>query len=55
MKIIFALIKGLQEKDRLLFGSIAPSKVMAETGVGKDVFKIVVSLYGITDSVTHEK
>ena len=34
----------------LLFGSIAPSKVMAETGVGKDVFKMVVSLYGITDS-----
>jgi hypothetical protein len=34
----------------LLFGSIAPSKVMAETGVGKDVFKIVVSLYGITNS-----
>jgi hypothetical protein len=34
----------------LLYGSIAPSKVMAETGVGKDVFKIVVSLYGITDS-----
>jgi hypothetical protein len=34
----------------LLFGSITPSKVMAETGVGKDVFKIVVSLYGITNS-----
>jgi hypothetical protein len=33
----------------LLFGSVAPSKVMAETGVGKDVFKIVVSLYGITN------
>ena len=33
----------------LLFGS-TPSKVMAESGVGKDVFKIVVSLYGITDS-----
>ncbi|TLX82314.1 MAG: hypothetical protein E6L04_10155 [Thaumarchaeota archaeon] len=33
----------------LLFGS-TPSRVMAESGVGKDVFKIVVSLYGITDS-----
>jgi len=33
-----------------VFGGITPSKVMAETGVGKDVFKIVVSLYGITDS-----
>ena len=33
-----------------VFGSITPSKVMAETGVGKDVFKIVVSLYGITES-----
>jgi len=33
-----------------VFGSITPSKVMAETGVGKDVFKMVVSLYGITDS-----
>ena len=33
----------------LLFGS-TPSKVMAESGVGKDVFKIVVSLFGITDS-----
>ena len=33
-----------------LLGNIAPSKVMAESGVGKDVFKIVVSLYGITDS-----
>jgi len=33
-----------------LFGNIAPARVMAESGVGKDVFKIVVSLYGITDS-----
>src|SRR6478735_5405832 len=33
-----------------VFGGITPSKVMAETGVGRDVFKIVVSLYGITDS-----
>jgi len=34
-----------------LLGNFAPSKVMAESGVGKDVFKIVVSLYGITDSI----
>lgn len=33
-----------------LIGNIAPSKIMAESGVGKDVFKIVVSLYGFTDS-----
>jgi len=33
-----------------LLGNFAPSKVIAESGVGKDVFKIVVSLYGITDS-----
>jgi len=34
----------------LLFGSIAPSKVIAESGMGKDVFKVVVSLFGITNS-----
>ena len=33
-----------------LLGNIASSKVMAESGVGKDVFKVVVSLYGITNS-----
>ena len=33
-----------------LLGNVAPSRGMAESGVGKDVFKIVVSLYGITDS-----
>jgi len=33
-----------------LLGNVAPTRVMAESGVGKDVFKIVVSLYGITDS-----
>jgi len=33
-----------------LLGNVAPSRVMAESGVGKDVFKIVVSLYGITDT-----
>jgi hypothetical protein len=31
-------------------GNIAISKVTAESGVGKDVFKLVVSLYGITNS-----
>jgi len=33
-----------------LLGNIASSKVTAESGVGKDVFKVVVSLYGITNS-----
>jgi len=33
-----------------LLGNISMSKVMAESGVGKDVFKVVVSLYGITNS-----
>jgi len=33
-----------------LFGNIAPSRVMAESGIGKDVFKIVVNLFGFTDS-----
>ena len=33
-----------------LFGNISISKVMAESGVGNDVFKVVVSLYGITNS-----
>jgi hypothetical protein len=33
-----------------LFGNIAVSKVMAESGVGKDVFKVIVTLYGITNS-----
>ena len=33
-----------------LLGSLAISKASAESGVGKDVFKIVVSLYGITNS-----
>lgn len=33
-----------------LLGSLAISKALAESGVGKDVFKIVVSLYGITNS-----
>jgi hypothetical protein len=33
-----------------LLGSIAVSNVVAESGIGKDVFKIVASLYGITNS-----
>jgi hypothetical protein len=33
-----------------LLGDVAPSKIMVESGIGKDAFKIVVSLYGITDS-----
>jgi hypothetical protein len=33
-----------------LLGSIAVSQVVAESGIGKDVFKIVASLYGITNS-----
>ena len=43
-----ALISGLVFS--FLFGNISISKVMAESGVGNDVFKIVVSLYGITKS-----
>jgi hypothetical protein len=34
----------------LLLGNVAISKIMAESGVGNDVFKVVVSLYGITNS-----
>ena len=33
-----------------LLGNFAMSKVVAESGVGKDVFTVVVSLYGITNS-----
>lgn len=33
-----------------LITNVATSRVSAESGVGKDVFKIVVSLYVITDS-----
>jgi hypothetical protein len=43
-----ALISGLVFS--FLFGNISISKVMAESGEGNDVFKIVVSLYGITNS-----
>ena len=31
-------------------GNVAFSNAVAESGIGKDVFKVVVSLYGITDS-----
>jgi hypothetical protein len=34
----------------LLLGNVAISKIMAESGEGNDVFKVVVSLYGITNS-----
>jgi len=43
-----AMILGLVFS--FLFGNISISKVMAESGVGNDVFKVVVSLYGITNS-----
>ena len=33
-----------------LLGNIVSSKVTAESGVGKDVFKVIVTLYGITNS-----
>jgi hypothetical protein len=33
-----------------LLGNIALFKVVAESGVGKDVFKVIVTLYGITNS-----
>jgi len=33
-----------------LITNVATSRVSAESGVGKDVFKIVVNLYVITDS-----
>ena len=51
MKIYFitsAMILGLVLS--FLLGNVAISKVMAESGVGNDVFKVVVSLYGITNS-----
>lgn len=34
----------------IILGYVSISKVMAESGVGNDVFKLVVSLYGITNS-----
>jgi hypothetical protein len=46
----FTLVILLTLAFSFLLGNVAPSKVMAESGAGKDVFKIVVSLYGITVS-----
>jgi hypothetical protein len=43
-----AMILGLMLS--FLLGSISMSKVVAESGIGTDVFKIVSSLYGITNS-----
>ena len=35
----------------MIFTNVSPSaKVSAESGVGKDVFRVVVSLFGITNS-----
>jgi len=46
----FTLVILLTLAFSFLLGNVAPSRVMAESGVGKDVFKVVVSLYDITDS-----
>ncbi|HKX20594.1 MAG TPA: hypothetical protein VJM74_02860 [Nitrososphaeraceae archaeon] len=46
----FTLVILLTLTFSFLLGNVVSSRVMAESGVGKDVFKIVVSLYGITDS-----
>ena len=50
MKSYFLISIMLTLAFSFLLGNVASSRVMAESGVGKDVFKIVVSLYGITDS-----
>jgi hypothetical protein len=50
MKTSFASVKLLGLVLSFLLGNIAVSKVMAESGVGKDVFKVIVTLYGITNS-----
>ena len=47
---IFTSIVVLGVVLSFLLGNIAISKVTAESGVGKDVFKVVVSLFGITNS-----
>jgi hypothetical protein len=46
--IAFVVLLGLVFS--FLLGNIASSKVTAESGVGKDVFKVIVTLYGITNS-----
>jgi hypothetical protein len=50
MKTSFASVMLLGLVLSFLLGNIAVSKVMAESGVGKDVFKVIVTLYGITNS-----
>jgi hypothetical protein len=56
IRYLFCLMKTYALASILLFalsfslGNISMFKAMAETGVGKDVFKVVVSLYGITNS-----
>jgi hypothetical protein len=50
MKTSFASVVLLGLVLSFLLGNIAVSKVMAESGVGKDVFKVIVTLYGITNS-----
>ena len=46
----FASVVLLRLVLSFLLGNIASSKVVAESGVGKDVFKVIVTLYGITNS-----
>jgi hypothetical protein len=50
MKTSIASVVLLGLVFSFLLGNIASSKVTAESGVGKDVFKVIVTLYGITDS-----
>ena len=46
----FASVVLLALVFSFLLGNFVMSKVVAESGVGKDVFTVVVSLYGITNS-----
>jgi hypothetical protein len=50
MKTSLTLTMLLALAFSFLIANVATSRLSAESGVGKDVFKIVVSLYGITDS-----
>jgi hypothetical protein len=50
MKTSIASVVLLGLVFSFLLGNIASSKVTAESGVGKDVFKVIVTLYGITNS-----
>jgi len=47
---ILASVLALGLLFSFLLGSISMSKVTAESGTGTDVFKVVVSLFGITNS-----